>query len=124
MARLFEKFSRVKPQNERFLSQSEKDITLCAHDGLPWLQSPPVIEQPSIAVPLSRGVLAISNSATGLTLDPLLAVAVFGVLDILSGGLMNAIDKLPINIPGVRNIMPCDNLPECMILLHTHLSPI
>ena len=49
------------------------------------VQRPTIIKKPSIIIALLGGIFAVANSAAGFTFYPSLAVAVFGILDVLAG---------------------------------------
>ena len=52
--------------------------------GASLIQRPPVIKQTAVKVAFHRNALAIVASPTGFPLDPFLAVAVLGILDVLA----------------------------------------
>ena len=67
---------------------------------------PPIVEEPAIVVPFRRYSPTAAGTTTGFPLDPPLAIAVLGVLDVVTGMPLHLVIKPPIDIPAVRRVSP------------------
>ena len=69
-------------------------------------------------------MFVVANSAAGLAFHPSLAVAAFGILDVLTGMEKRVAIKAPIDISRMRYIMPGNNSQEPVIFSYIHLAAI
>ena len=67
-------------------------------------------------------MFVVANSAAGLAFHPALAVAVFGILDVLTGMEKRVAIKAPIDISRMRYIMPGNNSHESVVFSYIHLA--
>ena len=88
------------------------------------IQRPPVIKKAAVEVAFPWHVFTVSDTAVCFSLHPLLAVAVLRVLDILAGMEERSSVEAPIDISGVRNIMPGNDFHQPVVLAKEHLAPI
>lgn len=79
-------------------------IHLKTTEKVDLIQCPPVVKETAVEIALPRNVLAIANTSTGFSLDPFLAVAVFGVLYILAGMEKRFPNEPPIDVSRMRHI--------------------
>ena len=97
----------------------------CAAGILSFLiKCPPVVKKASIGIAFFRQIRTISEFAACFPLDPPLAVAVLGKLDVLPGMEQCITVKTVVDIAGMRDIAPCDDAHERVILPDAHFSPI
>ena len=88
------------------------------------IQRPPVIKKAAVEVTFPWHVFTVSDTAVCFSLHPLLAVAVLRVLDILAGREECFAVEAPIDISGVRDIMPGNDFHQPVILAEVHLTPV
>ena len=69
-------------------------------------------------------MFVVANSAAGLAFHPSLAVAVFGILDVLTGMEKRASIKAPIDISRMRHIVSGYDSQEPVIFSDIHLAAI
>ena len=88
------------------------------------VQRPPVIKKATIEVAFPWRLFTVSDTVARFLFHPFLAVAILRILDILSGRQERSSVEAPIDISGVRDIMPGNDFHQPVILAEVHLTPV
>ncbi len=88
------------------------------------VQCPPVIKKATVEVAFPWRVFAFPDTVARFPFHPLLAVAVLRILDVLARMKKCPAVEAPIDISGMRDIVPGDDLHQLVILVEAHLTPV